>query len=102
MAARVGKLTVMIQLATHWPPAASDNAAPRIRFGNISPSRTQTTGPQDMPNATMNRLAAISATVPEADPKIAVVRSGAPSVTFLALQRSLTTVHFPACLLYTS
>ena len=58
-----GKLTVTIQFATHWPPAASDSAAARIRFGNISPSSTQTTGPQDMPNATTNRFAAISATV---------------------------------------
>ena len=66
MSFSVGKLTVMIQFATHWPPAASDSAAARIRFGNISPSSTQTTGPQDMPNATTNRLAAISATVADA------------------------------------
>src|SRR5664279_1528901 len=96
MAARVGKLTATIQLATHWPEAASDKAAPRIRFGNISPSRTQTTGPHDMPNATMNRLAAISATVPDADPNIAVVRSGAASLTFFSVQRSLTVVHAEA------
>ena len=35
-----------------------------MRFGNISPSSTQTTGPHDMPNATTNRLAAISAIEP--------------------------------------
>ncbi len=27
-----------------------------MRFGNISPSSTHTTGPHDMPNATTNRL----------------------------------------------
>src|SRR6476646_9063237 len=59
-----GNVTVMIQLATHWPPAASESAAARIRLGNISPSSTQTAGPQDIPNAITNTLAAISAIGP--------------------------------------
>lgn len=54
----------MIQLEIHWPPAAIDNATARIRLGNISPSNTQVTGPQDMPNATTNRFAATSAIGP--------------------------------------
>jgi hypothetical protein len=29
----VGKLTVIAQFATHWPAAANDSAAARIRFG---------------------------------------------------------------------
>ena len=62
MSLSAGKLTVTSQLATHCAPAASDSAAARIRFGNISPSSTQTTGPHDMPKATTNRLAATSAT----------------------------------------
>ena len=59
-----GKVTVMAQLATHWPAAASPSAAARMRLGNISPSSTHTTGPHDMPNATTNRLAATRATGP--------------------------------------
>src|SRR6476620_3509324 len=96
MSLRVGKLTVMIQLATHWPPAARDRAGARIRSGDLSPSRTQTTGPQDMPNATTNRLAAISAVVPEELPKTAVVRSGVLSVMFCSVHRLLTVVHADA------
>ena len=61
-----GKVTVIDQLATHWPAAARPSAAARMRFGNISPSSTHTTGPQDMPNATTNRLAAIRAIGPGA------------------------------------
>ena len=64
MSFRDGKLTVITQLATHWPAAASDNAAARIRLGNISPSSTQTTGPQDIPNETTKRFAARSAIGP--------------------------------------
>src|SRR6478672_4973591 len=96
MSLSVGKLTVTIQLATHWPPAARDSAAARIRFGNISPSSTQTTGPQDMPNATTNRLAAISAMVPDALPKTAVVKSGVLSAMFCWVHRLLTVVHAEA------
>jgi hypothetical protein len=61
-----GKLTVISQFATHWPPAASESAAARIRLGNISPSRTHTTGPHDIPNAVTNVLAASSAKIPAA------------------------------------
>ena len=35
-----------------------------MRFGNFSPSSTQTTGPHDMPKATTKRLAATRATGP--------------------------------------
>src|SRR5450755_3960020 len=56
-----GKLIETIQLATHCAPAANDSAAARILFGNDSPSSTHTTGPQDIPNANTNTLAAISA-----------------------------------------
>src|SRR5664279_5620974 len=96
MSLRVGKLTVTIQFATHCAPAASDSAAARIRFGNISPSSTHTTGPHDMPKAITNRLAATSATSAEADPRMAVLRSGVASVTFLAEQTSVTAMHFVA------
>ena len=47
-----------------------------MRFGNISPSSTHTTGPHDMPNATTNRLAATSAIGPAAP-----ARCGWPSIT---------------------
>src|SRR6476659_8667989 len=96
MSLSVGKLTVTIQLATHWAPAANDSAAARIRFGNISPSSTQTTGPQDMPNATTNRFAATSATSADADPRMAVLRSGTLSATFPASQVAVTAVHVDA------
>src|ERR1017187_532943 len=56
-----GKLVVITQLATHCAAAASDSAAARIWFGNDSPSNTHTTGPQDIPNANTNTLAANSA-----------------------------------------
>src|SRR5450432_1057262 len=57
-----GKVVEITQLATHCAPAANDSAAARILFGNDSPSSTHTTGPQDIPNAKTNTLAAISAT----------------------------------------
>src|ERR1017187_6227047 len=56
-----GKVVETTQLATHCAPAASDSAAARILFGNDSPNSTHTTGPQDIPNANTNTLAAISA-----------------------------------------
>src|ERR1017187_219797 len=56
-----GKGVETTQLATHCAPAANDSAAARILFGNDSPSSTHTTGPQDIPNANTNTLAAISA-----------------------------------------
>src|ERR1035441_7898976 len=56
-----GKVVETTQLATHCAPAANDSAAARILFGNDSPSSTHTTGPQDIPNANTNTLAAISA-----------------------------------------
>src|SRR6476469_8146453 len=97
MSLSVGKLTVTIQLATHWPPAASDSAAARIRFGNISPSSTQTTGPQDMPNATTNRFAAISATVGDALPRMATYRFGVAAATLAAVHwPAMTSVHASA------
>ena len=40
------------KLAIHWAAAANARAAARIRLGNISPSRTHTTGPQDIPKKT--------------------------------------------------
>src|SRR5450631_3007731 len=56
-----GKVVETSQLATHCAPDANDSAAARILFGNDSPSSTHTTGPQDIPNAKTNTLAAISA-----------------------------------------
>ena len=48
-----------------------------MRLGNISPSSTHTTGPHDMPNATTNRLAAISAI----SPVVAPAGVGSPSAS---------------------
>src|SRR6476469_10938951 len=93
MSLSVGKLTVTIQLATQWAPAANDSAAARIRFGNISPSSTQTTGPQDMPKATTNRLAAIRATVGDAEPRMAVSSKGVALSTSAWVHASVTWVH---------
>ena len=61
-------MTVISQFAVHWPAAARPSAAARMRLGNISPSSTHTTGPQDIPNDTTNRFAAISATGPATSP----------------------------------
>ncbi|CAM5659038.1 hypothetical protein KAURM247S_00003 [Kitasatospora aureofaciens] len=56
--------TVITQLAIHWAEAATDSAAARTRLGNISPSMTQTTTPQDNAKHSTKALAEISATVP--------------------------------------
>ena len=53
-----------------------------MRLGNISPSSTHTTGPHDMPNATTNRFAAISAITPEAPGRL-----GLPSGPSVALAK---------------
>ena len=53
-----------------------------MRLGNISPSSTQTTGPHDMPNATTNRFAAISAMMP-----VPSGRLGMPSAPSVALAK---------------
>src|SRR5690242_7977315 len=47
-----------------------------MRFGNISPSSTHTTGPHDMPKAMTNTLAATSATGPATSP-----RNGLPAAS---------------------
>ena len=52
------------QFAIHCADAATASAVARIRLWNISPSSTQTTGPQLMPNATTYRFAATRATLP--------------------------------------
>src|SRR6476620_5398481 len=97
MSLSVGKLTVTTQLATHCAPAASDSAMARIRFGNISPSSTQTTGPHEMPNATTNRLAAISAAGGDAVPRIATYRFGVADSTSAAVHWSaISAVQPPA------
>src|SRR4051794_4317005 len=54
------KDTVTTKLAIQFVAPATASAALRKRLGNISPSSTQTTGPHDMPNATIYRFAAIS------------------------------------------
>src|SRR6476620_5430093 len=96
MSLSVGKLTVTTQLATHCAPAANDNAMARIRFGNISPSSTQTTGPHDIPKATTNRVAATRATSADAEPRMAVLRSGVLSAMFVASQLAVTAVQADA------
>src|SRR4051812_38288983 len=65
MLASGGNVVVIRKLVTHWAAAATDSAAPRMRFGNISPSSTQTTGPQVAPNETTNRFAPTRATWPQ-------------------------------------
>src|ERR1035437_3876599 len=56
-----GKVVETTQLPTNWRPPANENAGARTLFGNDSPNSTHTTGPQDIPNANTNTLAAISA-----------------------------------------
>src|ERR1700679_2529300 len=56
----------MVQVASHCTPDANPSAADRMRLGNISPSSTHRTGPQETPNATTNRSAATSAITPAA------------------------------------
>ena len=43
-----GKVKVRIKHAIQSAETATDTAAPRIRFGNISAISTQTTGAKDM------------------------------------------------------
>src|SRR3954451_7734389 len=61
---RDGKLAVMAQLAIHCAEAATPRAAARILFGNISPSMTQTTTPQDRAKKRTKMCAAIRAVQP--------------------------------------
>ena len=52
------------KFAIHCAAAATPSALARIRFGNISPSSTQTSGPQVAPKQITNRFAPTSATMP--------------------------------------
>src|SRR6185437_4340340 len=61
-----GKLLVIAKFASHWAAAATASAIARMRLGNISPSNTHTTGPQLTPKKITQRLAATSATGPQA------------------------------------
>src|SRR5512133_2544437 len=61
-----GKLRVMAKLAIHWAAAARPRARARIRDGKISPSSTQTSGPQEAPKLITKTLAATRAAGPQA------------------------------------
>ena len=43
----IGKVMVMAKLATHWNRPAMARPEPRTWLGNISPSMTHITGPQE-------------------------------------------------------
>jgi len=60
---RLGKPAVMAQLAIHWAEAATPRAA-RMRLGNISPRKTQTTTPHERAENRTKVWAPMSATVP--------------------------------------
>src|SRR5699024_7784525 len=62
----------------HCAAAATDRAAARIRFGNISPSSTHTSGPQLAPNPTTNTFALISAISDHGSPSSAVASPSGP------------------------
>ncbi len=64
MASIGGNVRVMAKFASHCAMAATPRAAARMRFGNISPSRTQTSGPHDAPKNTTNAFAATRAIGP--------------------------------------
>src|SRR5450631_418716 len=53
-----GNVVVTMNAVTHWVPAPMARARALIRLGSISPSSTHTTGPQDTPNAKMNKCSA--------------------------------------------
>ncbi len=59
-----GNETVIAKLAIHCAPAATPRALPRMRLGKISPSSTQTSGPQEAPKPTTKTFAATRATPP--------------------------------------
>src|SRR5690348_992912 len=67
-----GNVVVTTKFVSHWAAAATDRAAPRMRLGNISPSSTQTTGPQVAPNETTNRLAPTRAMPFQGEPSCGV------------------------------
>ena len=52
------------KFAIHCAAAATPSAFPRILVGKISPSSTQTSGPQDAPKNTTNAFAATRAIGP--------------------------------------
>ena len=43
----IGKVMVMAKLASHWNSPETASPEPRTWLGNISPSITHITGPQD-------------------------------------------------------
>src|ERR1700722_9291832 len=53
-----GKVVVTMNAVTHCVPALNARAGALMRLGNISPSSTHTTGPQDTPKAKINRCSA--------------------------------------------
>ena len=55
-----------LDVLVHCAAAATPSARARIEFGKISPSNTQTSGPQLAPKKTTNRFAATSAIGPHA------------------------------------
>src|SRR5690349_12061610 len=81
MSASAGKLVLITQLATHCAAAATARAVARMRLLNISPSSTQTTGPQLMPKATTYRLAATRATLPTAGLSVVIASPVGPTVS---------------------
>src|SRR5687768_13768566 len=64
LARRIGKVTVMRKFEVHCAAPATARPEPRIWLGNISPSITHITGPQDILKNTTYTLAATSATRP--------------------------------------
>ena len=63
MSANHGNVVETVKFAAHCAAAATASAPARMRFGNISPSSTQTSGPQVAPKNTTKAFAATSATV---------------------------------------
>jgi hypothetical protein len=82
-AASGGNVVDTRKLASHCAAAATDSAMARMRFGNISPRSTQTTGPHEKPKKTTKPFAATSASV--AAPPVSVgCRQGASQVAVAA------------------
>lgn len=74
-----GKVAETAQFAAHCAAAATASAEARIRLGNISPSSTQTSGPQVVPKNITKAFAATSATVDHGSGRVMESAPGAIS-----------------------
>src|SRR5262249_30366418 len=74
------KVTVTAKFATQLVAPETASAAPRIRLGNISPSSTHITGPQEIAKATTYRLAATRPVTAAAWPRIGCPLGPTPAV----------------------